>query len=517
MQLPKVGIALVAIALLSSAVAEAQPSKTKTKTATIATPETPVEAPNLVPPRSERRAKAEREISLDELLEGKDRTGSPSLPPAEPTIPTSSAEPGEDRPLPNYDGREDEGANAGEVLLWIPRVVFFPVHLVFEYLIRWPIVGALTFLEEHYVIKRVERILTWRDGKSGVYPSFFADFGLRPAVGLTTFHRDLFVDGNTFEAGFGTWGPRWLNITASNETTVLEDQSGRVRFSGMFGTRPDQPFYGLGPATSTDNERRFQWSRYQVAAEFLASLGGLNRLQVGTAFRHVDFLDNPENPGLTPAEATNPGDRLYAPGFADDSYEIVETQLALKIDTRNPDTEFYGGTGYLLELYGTFAFDFTDTSRNYLRWGGETAGFIDFTGRGHVLALRLSTEIVEETGGSVVPFTELAALGGLESMRGYLQRRFVGDSSIFGTLSYRYPVWSLIDAEVFASAGNVFNERLAGFAFDKLYLSTGIGLRTSIARDTGVTFMFALGSNRFDSDDFEIDSVRVVFGLVQGF
>jgi len=45
----------------------------------------------------------------------------------------------EKRKLPNYDGRAEAPATAGEVVLWIPRVVFFPIYLVTEYLLRAPI------------------------------------------------------------------------------------------------------------------------------------------------------------------------------------------------------------------------------------------------------------------------------------------------------------------------------------------------------------------------------------------
>ncbi len=507
--------------LCGLAPAYGQTATASVATSSTATPPPPAVVPKVTSEAPRVAAKNTDAMTLDELVEGKDLTGTPKLPPREPVLPPVSAEPGEDRPLPNYDGRASEGTNAAQALIWLPRVVFFPVHLVFEYLIRFPLVQGLTKIEEYYVIKRVERIFTWRDGKSGVYPTFLADFGLRPAVGLTTFHRDLFVRGNTFTAAIGTWGPRWLRISAANETLVLDEDTGRVELSGFFDTRPDQPFYGVGPATSKEDEVRFQWSRWQVGGRFLASLGGLSRLQFGTAFRHVDFLDDPIDPPYDPT-------RMSAPGFDAGSYEILESEARLKIDTRDPDTEFKGGTGYLLELFGTFAFDPSSTSRNYVRWGAETAVFYDFTERGHVLALRLSTEIVEETGGTEVPFTELASLGGLESMRGFLPRRFVGDSAVFGTLSYRYPVWSMIDAEVFSSVGNVFDDRLQGFALTRLYLNSGIGLRTNLDRDVALTFMFAVGSNRFDGlptrpdlaqteRDFRIESYRVVFGLTQGF
>ena len=50
--------------------------------------------------------------------------------------------PDDERELPDYDGREDP-TTAGDVLIWIPRGLFYPVYLVSEYLIRWPL-GKLT-------------------------------------------------------------------------------------------------------------------------------------------------------------------------------------------------------------------------------------------------------------------------------------------------------------------------------------------------------------------------------------
>jgi hypothetical protein len=51
------------------------------------------------------------------------------------------------RPVPDYDGRADEPATTGDVLLWFPRVVLFPLYLVSEFVIRRPI-GALATVVE---------------------------------------------------------------------------------------------------------------------------------------------------------------------------------------------------------------------------------------------------------------------------------------------------------------------------------------------------------------------------------
>lgn len=524
----------------------AQTVTATTTTATVSTAPAPQpEAP-----------KAEGAAALNEVLAGKDTTGSAAPPPRQEQLGEQTLEPGEKRPVPDYANRPPEGLTAGEFLIWIPRTIFFPVHLALEYLVRWPLVSFVTWAEKVYLFKRIQRFLTWRDGKSGVYPTFLLDFGLQPSVGLTTFHRDFPATGNTFNLGVGTWGPRWINARLRNTTKVLSDDSGRVDVFASFLRRPDFPFYGIGSFTRGENEDRFRYQEQsgQAGIGFSASLGGLHRFRVSSRFRDVNFGTDPKSdeeelrllPPSRTADPTLPGPILMSldcaqtpnalgcvpiPGFNDPEvpsgqvgrYQLIDTRMALKIDTRDPDTEFHGGTGYLLELVGSFNFDPSDASRNFVRWSAETAGFYDFTGRGHVILLRIFGEFISKTGGSEVPFTELASLGGSDTMRAYLRRRFLGDSVFTATLSYRYPVWSLIDSAIFAEVGNAYNGYYGidapgeNFAFSRLYLSAGLALRTSIDREYAIQALIAVGTNRLDSDPVEIDTVRLTIGFVEGF
>lgn len=43
------------------------------------------------------------------------------------------------RAVPDYDGRGEEPTSVGEVLIWVPRAVVFPVWLVAEYGLRYPL------------------------------------------------------------------------------------------------------------------------------------------------------------------------------------------------------------------------------------------------------------------------------------------------------------------------------------------------------------------------------------------
>jgi hypothetical protein len=500
-------------------------------------PAPPVEEPAPLP------AALPASASLDEVLEGKDKTGTPPKPPTEEQLGDPAALPGEDREAPDYDNREDTPVSAGEVLIWIPRAILFPVHLVFEYVIRWPLVNGLAWAEEIHLIQRITEFFTWRDGKSSVYPTFFADFGLKPAVGLTTAHKDFPVDGNDFAASIGWWYPNWVNAQLRNRTTVMSDDSGKVDLTGSFVWRPDSPFYGVGANTSGEVNPpfRFEKREAQGGLAFLAQFSGLSRFKVSSTYRWTDFENDPAL--KDPLGLDDPQALVDAPGFRDPAhkdglaqYHLIDSRMELKFDTRDPDTEFAGGSGFLLELFGGFTFSPAETALNFIRWGGEIAGFVDLTGNGHVIGLRLHTELLWRTGTELrqggnaeIPFTELASLGGVETMRGYLAGRFLGDSTLDATFIYRYPVWSLLDAELFAGVGNAYEGHYGigdpgeNFSFERLYFNAGLGFRTNLERDTGLQILIAFGTNRFDGGDgeggrgLELDSIRFVFGVAQGF
>jgi hypothetical protein len=111
----------------------------------------------------------------------------------------------------------------------------------------------------------------------------------------------------------------------------------------------------------------------------------------------------------------------------------------------------------------------------------------------------------------------MIVLGGAEHMRASLEGRFRGQSAMVITADYRYPIWAYLDGELFLGLGNTFGEHLHGFAWDRLHLSWGIGLRSNNSRDVSFDIMVAFGSNRLDADKFEIERVHFVMGVNQGF
>lgn len=93
-----------------------------------------------------------------------------------------------DRPIPDYTGRQEASPTAGEVLIWVPKVALYPVYLVTEYLVRWPIGTVITWIEEERVFEKIAAFFSVGDtpGDFGFFPTFFVEFGTRASIGFYT-------------------------------------------------------------------------------------------------------------------------------------------------------------------------------------------------------------------------------------------------------------------------------------------------------------------------------------------
>src|SRR5215470_800720 len=74
------------------------------------------------------------------------------------------------RPVPDYDGRGDEPTTAGDVLLYVPRIVLFPLYLVSEYGVRRPMEWLVINAERGQWPSLILDFFTFEDRKIGVFP-----------------------------------------------------------------------------------------------------------------------------------------------------------------------------------------------------------------------------------------------------------------------------------------------------------------------------------------------------------
>ena len=86
------------------------------------------------------------------------------------------------RVVPNYDGLP-HSSNAGDALIWIPRIGLFPLYLVTEYLIRAPFGFLITQAEfNHWPTLLLDFFSFGKDRNVLLVPTFLLDFGFQASA-----------------------------------------------------------------------------------------------------------------------------------------------------------------------------------------------------------------------------------------------------------------------------------------------------------------------------------------------
>ncbi len=112
------------------------------------------------------------------------------------------------RAVPDYDGRAEAPATAGEVLLWVPRTLLSPAYLASEFLLRRPLGLLVTEMERAGLLDGV-----FADSDFAVLPTFVVDFGFRASGGVYVSWDDAGFEGHEFRLRAAWGGPGWWRVT----------------------------------------------------------------------------------------------------------------------------------------------------------------------------------------------------------------------------------------------------------------------------------------------------------------
>lgn len=442
-----------------------------------------------------------------------DLTGSAPLPPPPSELATQGPPGTESAATASIDGRPPAPPTAREGLAWIPRLVLMPAHLATEYVLRRPIVAFVRWGDEHFLWKRIYDTFTWDGGRAGVYPIGNVDLGLNASGGAAFFWHGFGTADNTVNAS-ASGGRDLFVASARDRFRLFRDRSGVLIVHGEYTQRPDGVFYGIGPDTRTEDETGFSYRVTGAGAGIDGSLGGFSHALIQVDYRRAHFDGSRTSvpaPGID-ERFGGIGQPALPPGLS--GYQLVAPLVLLVLDSRNPRPEWATGTGVRFEWHGAYGVDPGATATQFLSTGGRAAAFYDFTGAHHVLAFDFAANLAQKLGSNEIPFWELPMLGGNDWMRGFLNGRLRGPTTVTAALEYRYPCWIFLDAELFSEVGNAFGERFDGFAPERLFLSYGFALRSNLAPQTPVGLTVAFASNRFDSPAFRLlDVTRFTVGV----
>lgn len=436
-----------------------------------------------------------------------------------------------ERELPDYDGRGDEPTDAGDVAIWVPRILFSPLYLISEYVIRRPLGALVTAAEKNKWPEKAADFFSFGPGDNiHIVPTGLIDFGFRPSIGLSSWWNDFIAEDNTLKARAATGGVDWLRLTLADELPVGVDGQFGVRTEYL--VRPDQLFYGIGP------ERPNQRYRFQIR-QWDSGIGYGTKIYERSDFRSWSFV---RRVSFDPTVGSGSGDRL-ASGIASgdvaeppglDGYTVLKTGFEADWDSRGyqrlhsdeEGSDFVGANQSGVRFAGRVEHagglqrsprDQTDGGRFYgwVSYGGRLTGFLDL-GAHRVVGLSAIADFVEPLGDPQIPFIEQVTLGGDRPMRGFLQYGLIGRSAAVAELKYEYPVWVWLNGEVIYSVGNVFGEQLRGFELERMRQSFTFGFAQATDGDNPFELLIGFGTDTFAAGA-EPDEFRLVLGATNGF
>ena len=416
------------------------------------------------------------------------------------------------RTVPDYDNRGEEPTTAGDVAVWVPRVLLAPLYFVSEYIIRRPLGFLISTAETNDWPEALVNFFTFGpDKKAGIIPTAFLDLGFRPSFGIYAFWDDLLGKGNHLRLHFSTFGPDWVQSAIADKIPIGKSAFLDMRLEGIH--RPDQVFHGLGPESRQANRARYGIDFLQARPVFEANWWRSSRITLEGGVRYVDFRDDTCCGDPSVPTRVKEGTMVLPPGFQD-GYSAVYERAEFTVDTRKlrPASQ----TGLRLELYGEQGANVRRASDQWVKYGGTVGGFVDIKNN-RTVSLSVTTMFVEPLSKSAtIPFTEQVVLGGSGPMRGYLYGRLIDRSAAIATFKYRWPIWVFLDGSIQAAVGNVFGPQLDDFKPNLLRFSSAIGVESIGTADHTFEVLVGLGSETFASGA-NVNSARVLFGTNRGF
>lgn len=392
----------------------------------------------------------------------------------------------ERREKPDYDGRASEHARDGatEAAVALPRLAFYPLYALSEYVVRRPLGALAMSLEKKLGV-----------GQGGTHVPFSiaplvlvdrgqnARFGLHVTVGDEPLSLRLRGD-----VGVRTWS---IGVAPS---IAIAGDAATGELHGAFSRRPDVIFHGLGPESSPDARRELAVDRGGSGVGFTLRPNGVVTLLTSIDAEHVD---------------------LRAPADLATTYTLFSQRLAVTLDGRGPrvglktaDPRWFRRNGVRIDLDGEHVG--LAGGREFVRWGATVRGSLDVTDTGRIVELFGAVRFADPLAGGDIPILEQVALGG-DLMRGFVHGRLVDRSAAVVGAEWRWPIWVWLDGFVLGEVGDVFGAHLDGFSTRLLRLSGLAGMRS-----TSSPYVFELASGVGTEplgDGARISSVRLLLTL----
>ncbi len=296
--------------------------------------------------------------------------------------------------------------------------------------------------------------------------------------GIQFMHRNLF-GGREFLrilAETSSEGQEWYEAEFANDE--LRDGPYATRAHILRRIVPNRRFFGLGGRTQERDEtdHSLNWrsvslrvDRHVTGSSSVWSAMTYRDVRIGAgAVRRISETRSryPDLPGIE-------GGHILAATFGATYDRVARHRNAAGY-------EIYPEGGHRVE--GSVEIAGLDTSSfQKTQYHAEAVAYRTVVRQGNILCARVAVDSVQTEHPA---FWDMPALGGNDTLRGYIDRRFVGNDLLIANAEFRFPISERdvnrivqgLHAAIFADAGRVWDQHET-LALDHIASDAGVGLR----------------------------------------
>ena len=263
----------------------------------------------------------------------------------------------------------------------------------------------------------------------------------------------------------------WYEIETELRFPHLADNHLDLDISGRRLDANSVAYYGPGP--DSDKAQRTNYRREENALNASLAFKPTRRyLSLGVIAGYLWLNTGPGQSSLY-ASSEEQFSPMETPGI-DHQTDYLRTGLFLDVDSRDQPSDPHAGTHFRVELNRFSDRNFDQYS--FRQIDSTIEQYFPFFNEKRVIALRARAVLSYPFSGNRLPFYMQPTLGGTSDLRGYQRYRFYDNNSFVMNAEYRWEIFTLMDAAVFADAGKVFH-RDGDFGSEHLESDAGFGFR----------------------------------------
>lgn len=359
----------------------------------------------------------------------------------------------------------------GEWVLWIPRVLLFPIRAV-VYAVGWPISRGLYLLELYNLTAEIKSVFFNEDDTIAIFPVAFVETGFGLNIGGRLIVRRI-GDTDIGFTGRASFGGRFRQLFTTKLSTNQTFKHLVLDLRTSYEVRPKDYFFGIGngdlvdapppmpvDARSTEvRESRFRQDAFRASAQITYRPTGQLQIGLSGALLYRTFFAAEEDDGQE-RQLADSFDVATVNRFVEGS-NTAYGELEVTYDARKTPSRFESlatpSAGWLLGGFAGYTRGFDGDPSRYLRYGLDLQRFLRLAEGPRSLALRLKIEGV--TGGyREVSFYDLPKLGGPLLLRGYNLDQYRDRVAGLASLEYQFDTSESSGGFLFADVGRVYSQ-----------------------------------------------------------